>query len=87
LSTNATSCSASGNGWSGAKATGGPNTQSTGIYGSSGLYNYTISCFGPGGSAVASASVTTTSCGNSVCETGETVKSCPVDCKTKVQHF
>src|SRR3954469_699196 len=52
-STNATSCTASGD-WSGAKATSG--SQSTGALTASG--NFTLTCTGAGGSASASATVT-----------------------------
>jgi hypothetical protein len=54
-STNATSCTASGD-WSGTKATSG--SQSTGALTASG--NFTLTCTGAGGSASASATVTLT---------------------------
>lgn len=84
-SSNATSCTASGD-WSGAKALSGSELIS-GL--AAGLRTFTISCTGPGGAGVGSDAVTVASfaCGNGVCEAGESILSCPVDCKTKLIEF
>ncbi len=55
--TNATSCTASGN-WSGTKAVSG--SESTGILGTAGTKNYSLACTGAGGTVTKTVSVTVT---------------------------
>ena len=82
--TNATSCTASGS-WSGAQALSGSTTVGPIT---SGAHTYTLSCSGPGGTATNSAVVSASAvCGNGKCETGETILTCPIDCKTNVVQF
>ena len=81
---NATSCTASGS-WSGAQALSGSTT--VGPI-SNGSHTYTLTCSGPGGTISNSATVSAAAvCGNGKCETGESVITCPVDCKTTVGQF
>jgi hypothetical protein len=92
-SANATSCTASGGstGWPTA-VTGANYTGSSWLTAPlpAGTYIYTLTCSKSGSpSAVVTATVTSgvAVCGNTICETGENLLNCPIDCKTKIEQF
>jgi hypothetical protein len=73
-STNATSCSASGgtgsDGWSGAQATSATGHTLNAI-GTPGIYSYTLTCTGPGGSGSSTVALTVISSSGAQCAIGQ----------------